>query len=774
MATFLLRAKSLVLSVIMFITSFLGIGVTLKKIEMPDAKPGVYGQWVNPFIGTGGIPWVCANLSPGATAPFGAVRLAADTVGAAGLNLLSSGKSGYYYGFRRTTGFSHTRLSGTGINDMGHFRVTPALGETNPANRLISPLPFSHNNEVATAGYYALYLPTVDCLAEMTATTHVGVHRYTFDSGRDAHLFVDSTSFLAGGSASEGKVKVLPDSMEIEGEGRVKTGFTGRYGGLKAYYVARFDTPFESFSTWNGGESAEGRAYTEGDDVGANINFGSIKGKPVELKLGISFVSIENARENLDSETNGLDFEGVRDLMRGTWDEWLSRVDIETADSEIKTIFYTALYHSMIMPTNFTDVNGEYLGFADESGVSKVSVADGFTYRTDMSLWDTFRTTHPLYILIAPEIQRDCLKSLVRMARAGGCLPRWPSGNGYTNSMFGTPADMVVAESYLKGINDFEVEEAYEFMKFTSDGGNNKRRGIDDYNTLGYCAAENVSYAVSCTLEYAWADGSIALLAEALGKSDEAAVYRAKSMNYKNLFDDETKYFRAKNADGTWYEPFNPNITNFYDAVMIVKFADDYCEGGARHWRWSAPHDTKGLIELFGSEEYFVSELEKFMADASFSRAALDPGPGFWLGNQHDIHAPYLFNDAGRPDLTQKWVRWSLAQRNSTDVDGLDGNDDGGTLSAWYVFSAMGLYPVAGTDRYWIGSPNIDKATMDMGGGKTLTVVANNQSADNIYVQSVTLNNVKLTEPSITHDMIADGGTLVFEMGASPAANGGF
>ncbi len=766
------RFKSLILSFIIFFSSLSTVGVTA-KVEMPDAKPGVYGQWVNPFVGTGGIPWVCANLSPGATAPFGAVRLCADTTGIGGSNLIGSGKSGYYYGHNYTVGFSHTRLSGTGIMDMGHFRVTPAVGDTDPAKRLTSPLIFSHDNEVATAGYYALYLPTVDCMAELTATTHAGVHRYTFRSDKDAHLFIDATSFLNGGESLGGEITVMPDAMEIEGSGDIDTGFTGRYGGLKAYFVARFNTPFESYATWNGDESVEGRASTQGTDVGVNINFGSVASKPVELKLGISFVSVENARENLDAEVGSLDFEGVRASARDTWDEWLSRIDIESDDPEIKTIFYTALYHSMIMPTNFTDVNGEYLGFKKQVGT-----AQGFTYRTDMSLWDTYRTTHPLYILIAPEIQRDCLKSLVCMARAGGTLPRWPSGAGYTGSMFGTPADMVIAESYLKGITDFEVEEAYAFMKKTSDGGPyegaDSRSAIDDYNTLGYCAADSTKYAVSYTLEYAWADGSIALLAKALGHEDEAAVYKAKSMNYKNIFDDETKYFRPRNADGTWYEPFNPNITNFYDAVMPVKFADDYCEGGARHWRWSVPHDVSGLINLFGSKEYFVSELEKFMEDASANRAALDPGPGYWQGNQHDIHAPYLFDDAGRPDLTQKWVRWSLSERHSTDVDGLDGNDDGGTLSAWYVFSAMGLYPVAGTDRYWIGSPNLNRASVNMGGGKTLTIIANNQSSENIYVQSVTLNGVKLTEPSIIHSQIANGATLVFEMGAEAAANGGF
>jgi|LSQX01.3.fsa_nt_gb predicted alpha-1,2-mannosidase len=767
------RAISILFSIIIAFSALFSTGELPKRVDIPSTKPGEYGRWVDPFIGTGGIPWACAMLFPGATAPFGMVRLSPDTCLIGGFEPIRFGTAGYYYGHTHIWGFSHTRLSGTGARDMGHFRVTPAVGEVKPPQRLKKPLAFTHKQEEATAGYYAVNLPTINCLAELTATEHTGVHRYTFNTSKDAHILIDATSFISGGRATQGKVKIIPEAMEIEGEGRVFTSFTSRYGGLKGYFVARFNKPFETYSVWSGETSEQGRVDASGDNTGADINFGNIKGQPVELKIGISFVSAENARQNLEAETGSLDFEGVRDAQRAVWDNWLSRVKIETSDPEIKTVFYTALYHSMIMPSNFTDVNGQYLGFGDNIGV-----AEGFTYRTDMSLWDTFRTEHPLLNLIAPEIQRDCLKSLVRMARIGGILPRWPSGAGYTGSMFGTPADMVIAESYLKGITDFEAEEAFEYMKKASQGsakvGNVGRICAEEYNSMGYCPADKMSKAVSATLEYAWADGSIALLAEALGKDGDARHFANKSMNYKNLFDPQTKYFRAKNSDGTWQRPFLPKITSYYNEALPKKITDDYCEGSPRHWRWTAPHDTQGLIELFGSSEYFVSELNDFMEDASKTRAAVDPGSGYWQGNQHDIHAPYLFNDAGRPDLTQKWVRWALADRHSTDVDGLDGNDDGGTLSAWYIFSALGLYPVAGTDRYCIGSPNIDRAEVSLGGGKTLTVIAENQSAENIYVQNVALNGTRLQTPSITHSQIKNGATLVFTMGSSPALHGGF
>ncbi len=724
------KLQSLLLTLLIFLSAVFTTGAPPASVTMPDLKAGVYGRWVNPFIGTGGYPWVCAMLFPGAATPFGMVRLSPDTILPGGADFVNLGFAGYYYPYRHLRGFSHTRLVGAGTGDMGHFRVTPAIGNTKPADRLTHPLVFTHEQEEATAGYYAVNLPTA-------------------------------------GSAADGKVRILPDAMEIEGEGLIHSN-----GGLKGYFVARFSKPFKSCATWTNGVSAAGSTEAAGDDTGADINFGNIKNEPVELKLGISFVSLENARLNLDAETGGLDFEGVRDAARDTWDTALSKIKIESPDREMKTIFYTALYHSMMMPTDFTDVNGQYLGFKEQAGT-----AEGFTYRTDMALWDTFRTLHPLLNLIAPDTQRDCLKSLVLMARANGSLPRWASESRDTGSMFGTPANMVIAESYLKGITDFEAAEAYAFMKNTAleTGAHPESHpDIQALNRYGYVPADLENISVSKTLELSWAAGSIALLADALGNTEDAALFTGKSMSYKNIFNPATKYFQGRNADGSWQQPFLPNILSYYDEILPIKVSTAYCEGSPRQWRWTAPQDTAGLIALFGSREYFVRELNQFMADASKNLSAVVPGSGFWMGNEHDMHAPYLFDDAGRPDLTQKWARWALAERFSTAVNGLDGNDDGGTLSAWYVFSAMGLYPVAGTDRYWIGSPNVNKAVIDLGTGKTLTVKAENQSAENIYVQSVTLNGVRLTEPSIVHAQIAGGGTMTFVMGPAPAVNGGF
>ncbi|MDR2647856.1 MAG: glycoside hydrolase family 92 protein, partial [Oscillospiraceae bacterium] len=400
------RIFSCFLSLVFAVGGLFSTGKLPTPTPIPSTNAGEYGQWVDPFIGTGGIPWMSANLFPGATTLFGTVRLSPDTAFPFGIDPFKLGYAGYWYPQTRLLGFSHTRLSGTGARDMGHFRVTPAAGDAaDPLRRLTSPLLFAHAEEVAAPGYYAVRLPEVPCLTELTATTHAGVQRYTFETEKDAHLWVDATSFLFGGRAEEGHIKIRPEQNALEGEARIFTDFTGRYGGLKAYFYATFNVPLKAFSTWREGVLEQGRTEAAGNDVGADLNFGNLRGEALEFQLGISFVSVANAKQNLETEVGGRTFDGVRGIAGTAWEEQLSAIRIETTDPEIKTIFYTALYHSMIMPTNFTDVNGQYMGFDGE-----IATAEDFTYRTDMSLWDTARTVHPLYNLIAPDVQRDSLK----------------------------------------------------------------------------------------------------------------------------------------------------------------------------------------------------------------------------------------------------------------------------------------------------------------------------------------------------------------------------
>lgn len=722
-------------------------GVAVKNTDMPEVITGEYTQYVDPFIGTGGIPWTCGMLSPAACAPFGAVRLGADTSFVGGAFVMKTNTSGYYYEQGHVRGFSHSRLSGTGATDYGIFRVTPVIG-----NKEAGAIPFSHKNEVASAGYYAVYLKSLGCLAEMTADQHTGVHRYTFNQSKDARLSLDVTSAAGDNGCTDGFASFDEETGLLTGGAVLRAVFSERYDGLPVYFAARADKKIKS-CTITGNDT----------NLIADLNFGSLQNESVELKVAISFVSVENAKLNLEEETKGLDFDGVHQKTLADWENHLSSIKIESTDEDIKKNFYTALYHTMIMPTNFTDLNGEYLGFD-----KKVHTANGYTYRSDMSLWDTCRNTHALYMLIEPQIQKDCLNSLVDMAQTGGSLPRWPMGAGYAGSMFGDPANVLITESYLKNYRDFAVQTAYEYMKKSSDSRMERagREYADAYNEYGYVPndLEGVSNSVSHTLEYAWEDGALSTLASALGKTEDAQKYAEKSMNYKNLFDPETKYFRAKNMDGSFDSNFNTKLHSYFGLGFLDKYVGCYCEGSANHWRYSAMQDIDGMIELFGSEEYFVSELEAFMVGAAPKRAYWNPSAGYWIGNQHDIHTPYLFANAGRKDLTDKWVRWTLKNRFSTDINGLDGNDDGGTISAWYVFSAMGFYPLAGTDQYWLGSPNLDSAQITLPNGKELKISAINQSDENVYVEKITLNGKELTDTYITHAQLMNGGELVFTM----------
>jgi len=403
----------------------------------------------------------------------------------------------------------------------------------------------------------------------------------------------------------------------------------------------------------------------------------------------------------------------------------------------------------------------------------QVHQADGFRYFTDLSLWDTFRTLHPLYSIIAPADQRDMMVSLVQMAKEGGWLPRWPSGNGYTGSMLGTPADITITEAWLKGIRDFDVEFAYQSMRSTALGPTPRgaefsgRRGIESYLKYNYCAADEMDEAVSKTLEYAWADYSIGQLAEALGKKEDAALFAAHAQYYRNTWNPKTQYFHARLANGVFVEDFIPLLLTYLD--LKGKYTDDYVEGSALQWRWAVPFDAQGLISLFGGPELFVSELNDFFAKSKPAMGAWNPGPYYWHGNEPDIHAAYLFNEAGRPDLTQKWVRWILENKYDTSYKGVDGNDDGATLSSWYIFSSLGFYPIAGSDIYQIGAPLFRRAEVKMG-ENSLLIEAANYAPENQYVQNIWLNDSILHRNWIRHAEIANGGVLRYEMTVAPAA----
>lgn len=728
----------------------------------PTVQPGELGREVKPFIGTGGIYYLCANNHPGAGAPFGMVRLCPDTA--------PSGKgfssSGYFYPADRIDGFSHTRLVGTGAFDGGSFRVIPS--NAGKVADIIGGKPkgmaaeFSHKNETSFPGYYGIHFPGRGITSELTATRHVGFHRYTFSTPESPHLILDVSSNLPRGECRNGSVKVHPETGEIEGSVETFGSFSGRYGGLKYFFVARTNVPFTDFSTWIDSDLSQGRAVATGDNVGVDLAFPEqTDPTTVELQLALSCVSIENARENLNSEVGDKNFDDVLKLAVNEWESTLGRIRITGGSEAERIIFRTALYRAFQMPTAFNDVNGEYLGFDKQA-----HRAEGFTYYTDMSLWDTFRTVHPLYNLIARDEQRDMIRSLLAMGEQGGSLPRWPSGAGYTNSMFGTPADIVISEAYQKGIRDFDAECALALMKQTALGSPPEgsrfsgRKGIEHYLKYEYCPSDLMEKSVASTIEYCYADHAIALFAEALGRRDDAELFRKHAAWYRNLWNPKTEFFHPRDSHGNFSPDFQPDLLTYLDISHTYTHA--YVEGSAWQWRWGVPADADEVVKLFKSREDFVHELEIFFEKAP-KGVSVNPNGYYWQGNQPDLYSAYLFNHAGRPDLTQKWVRWILDNKYGTKPNGLDGNDDGGTLSAWFVLSSLGLFPTAGTDRYEICSPLWERAELKIG-GKQLILEALNYSKEHPYVKSVTLNGQPLDRWYLTHAELAQGGTLRFEM----------
>ena len=726
------------------------------------SQPGELGSEVNVFAGTGGYFYLCPYDSPAATTPFGMVRVAPDTASLF-LNKTALNGAGYYYADNKIIGFSQNRLVGADTEEGGSFRIIPTL-----ASRVYEVIAegqfaqFSHRDETAFPGFYAVKLPELGVLAELTATPRTAIHRYTFSKDEMPHLLLDVSSSLGGRRVEGGLVWVHPNNREIEGSITTFGSFSGRYGGLRVHFAARFSQPFTDHGTWNEDRFTPGGDSAAGDKIGVDLAFAKTGPElTIEARVALSYVSITSARANLDAE-GGAAFDEAAAKAREQWEGVLGRIRIEGGTPDQRAIFYSALYRSFLMPTLFCDVDGQYMGFD-----KKVHEAGDYTYYTDFSLWDTFRTVHPLFTLIARAEQRDMLVSLTEMAKQGGSLPRWPAGCGYTGCMFGSPADMVITGSYLKGIRDFDAEAAYAAMCRTARGetppGMDRRRAIEHYLVNGYLPNEKVSKSVARTLEFAYADSAIARLAEALGKTEDAKEFAAHGQFYRNLWDPETQYFRPKNVLGQFYLELKPTLLTYEEELLGGELTRAYCEGSALQWRWGAPYDAQGLISLFKSKEYFVEELNAFFEGCTAKMGAWHPGGYYWQGNEPDLHAAYLFGEADRPDLTQKWVRWILDTRYANNYVGLDGNDDGGTLSAWYVFSALGFYPQAGSDRYWLAAPLFPKATLDIA-GKKLEVIANDYAPGNIYADAVRINGKELDRWWFQHDEIADGGVIEFDM----------
>lgn len=722
---------------------------------------------VDPFIATGGFPWMSGLNSVAACVPFGMVRLGPDTMSWF-QDALVLNRSGYHYGDNKIIGFSHNRLVGADAKEGGAFRVFPTpLSGVEEARKPGRFATFSHAHERAIPGYYGVQLDN-GVKAEMTATTRAGIHRYTFPAGSTPVLLIDVASALGSGRCENVTANVPEPTKDLlQGSMRTFGSFSGRYDGLDTYFAARLNEPFASVGVVRDGQYSEVARTLYGAGL-IELHFApATEPRIIELRLALSYVSNENAVANLDAELTNKGFEQVVTDAQGAWNKIFARINVEGGTEKQQRIFYTALMRAFTMPTTFNDVNGQYTGFDKH-----VHIAKGFTYYTDFSIWDTFRTVHPLYSLIAPKEHTDMLRSLEQMVKQGGALPRWPSGAGYTNCMFGTPADMLVSEAYLKGIRDFDVETVYNAAKYTATVGVpagsrfGGRQGLAEYLEYGYCPSDKVHESVACTIDYSWGDGSLALWAHALGKEEDAAVFEKHAQSYKQVWNPETLFFQGRDSAGNFDPKLDPLKLTYTD--FDREYTNAYVEGSAMQWRWGSPFDPEGLVALWPSKEAFVEGLRKYMDGTRKRVGWWHPGGNYWHGNEPFIHAPYLFNAAGRPDLTQKYVRQILATKYDDTYYGLDGNDDGGTLSAWYVFSALGFYPVAGTARYEIGSPIFPRATIDLGNGKTLTMEAKDCNRSTVYVLATTINNSRVKGHTFDHAAIADGGTLEFNVSMDP------
>jgi len=715
-------------------------------------------EYVDPFIGTGGVGFGVGSTYPGPQTPFGMVKPGPDTT-TDGNHPGFNHCSGYWYRDRQIRGFSHTRMHGTGVPGYGNIMLMPAYGE--PAGMIDEEsyrAPLKHKTETAMPGYYAVELSDRGIKVELTAGEYTAHHKYAVeDSGREDLLVVlNASHYIGGGKPLETSLEISPGGREVSGWFHYKSPH-GPSKGIKTYFSAVFDREFASFGSWSDEEYSGGRKTADGTTAGAVVGFERPEDGVLEVKLAISFISVEQARENMKTDHPGWDFDSLRARTESAWEGILSRARVSGANRKLRTIFYTAVYHSFQMPTNFTEAGGLYMGFDDSA-----HRAEGFRYYTDFSMWDTFRSLHPLLVMIAPDYHRDFNISLLKMAEQGGYIPKWPVAAGYTGCMIGTPADVVLADAYLKGITDFNAEEAYTNLRKIATKpagpGYEGRSGIEDYIKYGYHPADSNSDSTSKTLEFAFNDYALAKFAEALGKEEDAAYFMERSRNYRNLWNPERGFFDGRNADGSF-------VKDFIDTA----WRDVYTEGTAWQWLWFVPQDVPGLIELMGGKETFVSRLDEFFEKSHRAPDTLMYDKWYWHGNEPDIHAAYLYLWAGRPERTQEELRWIMLDKYDETPAGIDGNDDGGTLSAWYVFNAAGFFPIPATDMYLIGSPIFSKTVFDVGGGE-FVVEAPGTSPRNMYVQRAELNGEPLKKPYFTHEDLSGGGRLVLDMGPEPSA----
>jgi len=697
---------------------------------IPAKKDQALIKYVNPFIGTGGH----GHTYPGATMPFGMMQLSPDT-------RLDGwdGCSGYHFSDEYIYGFSHTHLSGTGVSDYGDILLMPTnkVEFNNGANgdsgyRSL----FSHENEVASPGYYKVHLDDTNIEVELTVSKRSGMHKYQYPTSKNQYIILDL----------EHRDELNGYSINIISETKIK-GFRHSKAWAKKqmlFYYIEFSHPIKDWS----------RIY-EVIPKKESFEFINPNNEPIYVMIGISAVDEEGARKNLEEEIGNKTFNQIKTEVEETWEKQLEKIVLESPNKNYKSIFYTSLYHTMIAPNLYQDVDGRYRGMDLE-----IHQTNEFDYYTVFSLWDTYRAAHPLYTLIEQDRTNDFINTFIAKHNEGGIMPIWDLSANYTGCMIGYHAVPVIADAYLKGIQDYDIEKAFQAMKHSA---MQDKLGLKSYKEYGFIPVEEESESVSKTLEYAYDDWTIAQMALDLNKAEDYQYFSKRAQNYKNVFDPETNFMRGRFRN-TWFGPFDPYEVNF-----------NYTEANAWQYSFYVPQDISGFINLLGGKDSLEQQLDKLFSakkeTAGRNQADITGLIGQYAhGNEPSHHMAYLYNFVNKPHKTQEKVHQITTELYQNSPDGISGNEDCGQMSAWYVFSSIGFYPVTpGSNDYIIGTPLFEKSTINLESGKQFTVAAKNLSEKNIYIASATLNGKEFNKSYITHQEIMNGGTLVFTMTNTPS-----
>ena len=731
-----------------FVSALLvALGMSACVSNQPTQTSIDYTQSVNPFIGTD----FTGNTYPGAQAPFGMVQLSPDN-GLPGWDRIS----GYFYPDSTIAGFSHTHFSGTGAGDLYDLIFMPVTlpYKENPQGGLGIYSLFSHNDEEASAGYYRVKLQDYNINVELTATPRCGVQRYTFPKA-ESMVVLNLKKAMNWDFTMDSKIEVI-DSCNIRGY-RFSEGWAR---GQKVYFATRFSRPFKKM------EITDADIKLRGEQVGtsniARFYFDTEEGDQVVVTTAISGVSMEGAQNNLRTEAPHNDFDKYLAEAKDAWNKQLSTIEVVGGNADDRVNFYTALYHSMIAPTIYSDVDGKYYG-PDK----QVHQANGWTNYSTFSLWDTFRAAHPLFTYTEPARVNDMVKSFIAFFEQNGRLPVWNFWGSETDMMIGYHSVPVIVDAYLKGIGDFDAEKALEACIATANIdeyrgiGSYKKNGYIPYNVTDKYNSEN--WSLSRTLEYAFDDFCIAEMAKKMGKTELANEFYKRSQNYRNVYNPATNFMQPIDDKGVFQPNFNPD-----------EYTAHICESNAWHYFWSVQHDIKGLIALSGGQDKFAAKLDSMF---TYIPAGNEELPIFSTGmigqyahgNEPSHHVIYLYNKVRQPWKAQKYAAEVMHKLYFNAPAGLCGNEDCGQMSAWYVFSAMGFYPVNPVSgEYEIGTPLFPEMRLNLKNGKTFTVLAPNVSRENIYIQSVKVNGKPYDKSYITHQQIMDGATVEFVMGNQP------